>query len=634
MNDHVKTPPLPTRRPIKPGTLVERQGRTYQLKEVIDLSSVTAIDVDSRRTTVLKVSEIDAIAPAHGRVRRMPLDELTPEQERIAGERLAAIAPILQMPTYGAHDVKARAAEVDRHPTTLYRWIRLYTATNDYTSLVPRKRGWTKGHNRIPTFAEDVIDEVIQNYYLTKLRPSGKKTIEEVQRQCVKRGIQAPSPSTIRARLARLPEDTRLAQRGEPDRARTRYQPAPRSFPGADYPLAVVQIDHTQGDIILVDDIDREPIGRPWLTIATDIYSRVITGYYLSFDAPSVTSVAMCITHSIIPKEDWLTRHSVPNVEWPVWGFPTKYHVDNGSDFRATDIQSACAKHGVNVEYRPLDRTNFGGHVERLVGNIMQNLRGMPGYTAHSVAERGETDPEKHAAMTKGEFERWLLTWICKRYHQETHRAILTSPIGRWEHGLLGNATSPGRGIPERPAAPADLIRDFLPSFTRTVQKTGVTIEGLRYWADVLRPWILRPNPEDRANTLRLTFRRDPRDISSLWFFDPDARQYYKVPTADQAIPPMSLWEYKRNRKKLALEGTTRPNSVQLVRAVDELRQIEEDAQGRTKRAKRARRNRQRRSDHAAALDPAKSSASSPGQPTASEPELTNEPVEPFPYHR
>jgi putative transposase len=27
-----------------------------------------------------------------------------------------------------------------------------------------------------------------------------------------------------------------------------------------------VQIDHTLLDIILVDDIDREPIGRPWLT--------------------------------------------------------------------------------------------------------------------------------------------------------------------------------------------------------------------------------------------------------------------------------------------------------------------------------------------------------------------------------
>lgn len=632
--DEAQTPPSPKGRPIESGMLVENNGRTYRVKDVMDdLATVSATDIDTQRTTVLALAEIDFIPAAPGDTRRVPLDALTPDQDRIARERLAAIAPLLELPTYGAKDVKARATEVGRDTTTLYRWIRLYTATGDYTSLVPRKRGTAKGSKRIPAAAEDVIAEVIDTFYLNRLRPSAKKAVEEVQRQCDKRGIAAPSPGTIRTRISRLSDEVRLARRGEPGRARTRYRPVPGHFPGADYPLAVVQIDHTLGDVILVDDVDREPIGRPWLTIATDVYSRVITGYYLSFDAPSVTSVGMCITHSIIPKEDWLTRHGVPDAEWPVWGLPKTFHVDNGPDFRATDIQNACAANGVNITYRPLDRTSFGGHVERLIGNIMENLRGMPGYTASSIAERGEDDPEKHAAMTKSEFERWLLIWICKRYHQEKHRSILTSPMGRWKQAILGDATTPGAGVPKRPDAPDDLVRDFLPTFTRTVQKTGVAIERLQYYAEPLRPWIGRADPDNANRTRKLTFRRDPRDITTLWFFDPDAEEYYKIPLADRAIPSMSLWEYRRNRKKLASQGTAQPNPSQLVQAVDEMRQIEEDAQGRTKRAKRERRNRQRRDDHATALDPSAPIAPLPdaqGPPPTDD--LTDEPVKPFPF--
>ena len=42
-------------------------------------------------------------------------------------------------------------------------------------------------------------------------------------------------------------------------------------FPGADVPLAVVQIDHTLLDIIVLDEEMRLPIGRPWLTLAIDV---------------------------------------------------------------------------------------------------------------------------------------------------------------------------------------------------------------------------------------------------------------------------------------------------------------------------------------------------------------------------
>ena len=44
------------------------------------------------------------------------------------------------------------------------------------------------------------------------------------------------------------------------------------------------QADHTLLDLYVLDD--NGEIKRPWLTIIMDDYSRVIAGYYLSFNAP------------------------------------------------------------------------------------------------------------------------------------------------------------------------------------------------------------------------------------------------------------------------------------------------------------------------------------------------------------
>lgn len=86
----------------------------------------------------------------------------------------------------------------------------------------------------------------------------------------------------------------------------------------------MIQIDHTPVDLMLVDDVNRQSIGRPWVTFAIDVYSRMILGYYLSLDAPSETSVAMCIAHAVLPKEEWLAAKEIDG-EWRVWGILKRF---------------------------------------------------------------------------------------------------------------------------------------------------------------------------------------------------------------------------------------------------------------------------------------------------------------------
>ena len=70
-------------------------------------------------------------------------------------------------------------------------------------------------------------------------------------------------------------------------------------------PLDIIQIDHTKVDVILVDDETRKPIGRPFITVAIDVYSRMILVLYI-LEAPSYFSVGQCLLNAILPKDDFI----------------------------------------------------------------------------------------------------------------------------------------------------------------------------------------------------------------------------------------------------------------------------------------------------------------------------------------
>ncbi|TWI19027.1 hypothetical protein [Mesorhizobium tianshanense] len=47
-------------------------------------------------------------------------------------------------------------------------------------------------------------------------------------------------------------------------------------------------------------------VGRAYLTILTDVFSRCILGFCLSLEKPSVLSDAPCLAHATCPKEEWM----------------------------------------------------------------------------------------------------------------------------------------------------------------------------------------------------------------------------------------------------------------------------------------------------------------------------------------
>ncbi|SEQ56218.1 putative transposase [Pseudomonas sp. NFACC02] len=599
----VTTPYEPNRLdvPIEVGAVVAHGDSAYRISQVLDFRTVVGIDLESGRAAALPIGALKAVKRerVEGLYANYDMAVIGSEDWAEAKRRYQIIEPLLGSVVVGRAEVKARGVEFGVDTATVYRWLDRYKQWGELLALIPRKRGWKEGNSRISDAAGQIVEEVILNYYLQRHRPTVPKTIERIKEACEAQNITPPGNTAIRARLKGIPDKDYLRGRGFAEKARNKYNPTPGSFPGADYPLALVQIDHTPMDILLVDDVHRRSIGRVWITFAIDVYSRMITGYYLALDAPAGISVAMCVAHSILPKEEWLTAHGV-NGEWPVWGKPKILHADNGADFQSEDVVKSCSNYGIENRFRPVKRPRYGAHIERLMGTFAQTLKDMPGRTYSKKEDRDGYDSEKHAALTFDEFETWLIREILI-YNESYHSKIYMSPSRKWHIGIFGNADQdPLVGVPQRPTDPFTLQRDFLPAFERTVQHYGVQIDVF-YYSEALRPWINAiDNVSGKARTF--VFRRDPRDISFIWFFDPVLKQYFKVPVSNQSFPAASVWEFRAAKKRAIDEGHANINELLIKRYILENRELVAKSEAQTAKT---RRQAQRHRVHAKGKTPA-----------------------------
>ncbi len=560
-------------------------GEQYELIEYLDEDAQVMIrNLHTRQNKIASIHQLENLKINEREDVAVDLSAISDEYWEKALEKYEMIKPLLNYEQHCPASVKERAKEVGVSDRSLYRWIQAYNSLGSIAGLVDRKRGWAKGNSRLSKEQDELVTVIINEFYLHKQRPTIEQTIREVQRVASQKGIESPSRRTIRQRILRISEEERLRKRGQKEKAKNKFTPKPNNFPNVDFPLSVIQIDHTPVDLIIVDNQYRKPIGRPFLTLAMDVYSRMITGYYLSLDAPSVTSVAMCIARSILPKERLLLTHNVKG-EWAVFGYPNKIHVDNGADFRSLDLSKSCEAHGIALEFRPVGRPEFGGHIERVIGTFMKEVHGLSGTTFSNTKEKDTYQSEAEAVMTLDEFETWLINYIVNVYHKRVHSALSMSPVQKWRLGIFGDKDHVGCGYPQMPVDEQTLLLDFLPSERRTIQHNGVTIDGLRYYDVALNTYI--NDSDERGKSKEFLFRRDPRNIGKIWFYDPKLKRYFPIPFADQSLPDMSIWEYKQARQYLKDKDEKFIHSQQIHDALTEMRELVEQSAQRTKKARR-----------------------------------------------
>lgn len=363
-----------------------------------------------------------------------------------------------------------------------------------------------KGTHRIPARWRTFILDA----YKPNAKPNakrGQKTFAQVE-ECVRNEPghpewgHKPSDTTVRRFLTdrygspRSPEKRkpapRIGWRGDRLAIRTRDGRVIEIT----YSNQCWQLDHTQADILLVDE-QGEIVGRPYLSIVIDTYSRCIVGFELSLDPRSSVVVALAIRHAALPKS-YGPEYGL-HCLWTCYGLAPYLFTDSGPDLIAAHISEHVARE-LNFTSVQRERPSEGGIVERPFGTFNTKFFStLPGYTGSSVAER-PPDAEKSARLTLDDLEKRFVRYIVDNYNQQLDaRMGNQARMDRWEAGLL----APPPLIPER-----KLDICLLVVAHRVIYEGGhLRFANLVYQEDLLKGYagehvILRYDPRDVTTVL------------------------------------------------------------------------------------------------------------------------------------
>ena len=237
-----------------------------------------------------------------------------------AARRRDLLAKLAALPDRSGTDVASVAKELGLKPRRLWVLLRRFqTSENDIAAFLPRRR--TSRATRLSAGAEAVISQAIKQHYARARRPSLTSLQVEVAQRCGAAGLPVPSYRAVRRRVQDR-DQAWLTGRREGPRAARALRLLTGAHPGASAPWERVQIDSTPCDIRLVREADRTVIGRPTVTFAIDLHSRVVLGFSVSLEAASTVTVATCLAHACLPKDAWLAQHDLAGLHWPVFGRP------------------------------------------------------------------------------------------------------------------------------------------------------------------------------------------------------------------------------------------------------------------------------------------------------------------------
>lgn len=570
---------------IKPGDKVVHAQKTYTVSHILSVDSALVQDLETNDYIRVPMESLSLPRDAEDTAGKEELLEYSEAAWLEGQRRFQAIKSLLENPFRSSAEIQAVMTQYGVSRATLYRWLHDYTEAGHVSALVPGTPGRKTGTVVLDAEREAIIRGVIDEVYLSKQNGTPEDVVEAVNRACRMAKIRPPHPNTVRNRVRRVSKKVSLRRRGRKQEA-DRFDPVRGSFPGATYPYSVVQIDHTPMDIVTVDEIYRQPVGRPYLTLAIDVFSRMIAGIYMSYDHPNAAAVGLCIAQAVCPKREYLAALGIAG-DWPVWGRMDKVHIDNAKEFRSAAVDRGCEEYRIGIEWRPVKTPRYGGHIERLIGTTMRQVHKLPGTTFSNVKHRGEYDSDKESALTLRELEQHVVDFIVNVYHQRVHSELLMSPLRKWTIGVTGTDGASGTGIMGVPHDPARLVIDFLPASKRTVQQYGIRIGKITYYDPVLDPYIEASDPENPKAKRKFIIRQDPRDIKQVYFFDPVAKRYTTIPYRNLANPAMSQWEYSRVMKILRDEGRRDVDEELIFRTLERMRGRVADAVQKTKAARR-----------------------------------------------
>ncbi|WP_419878232.1 Mu transposase C-terminal domain-containing protein [Brevibacillus centrosporus] len=403
-----------------------------------------------------------------------------------------------------------------------------------------------------------IIKEVIEKEFLNLKRMTKQAFYESVALRCTRQGIDEPKRITMLKLLDRIDSQIKVRMR-DGSKAAKKFDDLIRGFSNeeAQYPLHIVEIDHTELDIDVIDGKSGLVIGRPWITLGIDVYSRMVWCMYVSFEPPSANVVRKAIQQGVFFKKV-KEKYELFN-EWEVFGIPSVILLDNGSEFRSVAVRRMINETlKSNVRYRPRKTPEYGAAIERLFGTLNSKLiHRLDGTRKSSVLDLGEYNPDEEAVFTLEDIRELLTMYIVDHYHMEPHRGLplnANRPIIRFVDGLKKV------GYPDfiSPEDEETYAIELLPVAMKPYTRDGIRIDNRLYKLDKLSHLI-------GSRTTKYKVKYDIDDISRIYIQLPNSTEYVEIPAvlpSAEELEGMNAYTYKLIREISIEEAADKASKI------------------------------------------------------------------------
>ena len=164
--------------------------------------------------------------------------------------------------------------------------------SNGYVGLLPKTGSRGNRKPRLPEASRNLLIEFVTNDFESLKQKTRAASWAALKRACEERAIVAPSYVSfclaVRERPAFDQTLKRQGRRAAYNRTEFYFELQPTTPRHGDRPFEIGHIDHTELDGEVVCSLTGRPLGRPWLTILTDAFSRRgLSVYPLTYDLSS-----------------------------------------------------------------------------------------------------------------------------------------------------------------------------------------------------------------------------------------------------------------------------------------------------------------------------------------------------------
>lgn len=401
---------------------------------------------------------------------------------------------------------------------TVYNWVNAYRS-NGYEELIPKHR--SAGRSSIFDKKSMELMEKGRQFFLKPLI-SQKKAYFNLEQLCSAQKIVTPTFSSFRKYIYKNTTASEFARKRGKKYHKATFTPSLASFQGAFAPMQIVQMDNTNFDLFPVDTEERIGLSTPYMTAAMDCYTRMLTGFSVSYFPSSSRTILDVLSQTILPKDTYRNAYGTQQ-GWPIKGFPVLLLVDNGMDYRSQALKEFCINYDIIIEFAPIRTPRYKAFIEQWF-NILHNAlvnEDVSGFRPllKQRLENPELKPEADAVLTLQEIEQWLHKWVLDEYHfTNPYENYTPAPYLRWQDYQNGQ-TKILLPLPrEPPVNPQEidlLYLSTLERFERTLGYEGVVWHHLKYNNKVLGKVY------NKVGKQTVDVLLNPRDIRCVWVINP-----------------------------------------------------------------------------------------------------------------